>query len=76
MQFQTVIVTVILILVVIAALLVIASGVWVATALLRAIARPKTDPNSNSRTERRMDGRQQPDDSPHPRNLHKAGRSL
>jgi len=67
---QSVIVTVILILVVIAALLVIASGVWVATALLRAIARPKTDPDSNSRTERRMGGRQQPDNSPHPPNLH------
>jgi hypothetical protein len=62
--------SVVLILVLIAALLVIASGVWVAAALLRAIARPKTDPDSNSRTERRMDGRQQPDDSPHPRNLH------
>jgi len=62
--------TVILILVVIAALLVIASGVWVAIALLRAIARPRTDPDSNSRTERRMDGRQQPDNSPHPPNLH------
>ncbi len=62
--------SIILILVLMAALLVIASGVWVATALLRAIARPRTDPGSNSRTEHRTDGRQQPDDSPHPRNLH------
>lgn len=52
MQFQTVIVTVILILVVIAALLVIASGVWVATALLRAIARPRTDPEEDAADQR------------------------
>jgi hypothetical protein len=52
MQFQTVIVTVILILVVIAALLVIASGVWVATALLRAIARPRTDPEEDAANQR------------------------
>lgn len=62
--------SVIVILVVMAALLVIASGVWVATALLRAIARSRTDPSSNPRTEHPMDGRQQPDDSPRPRNLH------
>jgi len=52
MQFQTVIVTVILVLVVIAALLVIASGVWVATALLRAITRPKTDPEEDAANQR------------------------
>lgn len=49
---QSVIVTVILILVVMAALLVIASGVWVATALLRAIARPRTDPEEDAADQR------------------------
>jgi len=44
--------SVILILVLIAAALVVASGVWVATALLRAIARPKTDPEDDAVNQR------------------------
>ncbi len=44
--------SVVLILVLIAALLVIASGVWVAAALLRAIARPRTDPEEDAANQR------------------------
>ncbi|MBN2269230.1 MAG: hypothetical protein JXN61_01365 [Sedimentisphaerales bacterium] len=45
--------SVIVILVVIAAALVMASGVWVATALIRTLTRSSANPNSNPPTDTR-----------------------
>ena len=45
--------SIVLILVIIAAALAIASGIWVAAALLRTLIRSKTESNSDSPTEAR-----------------------